>query len=69
MKDDEYDKYVAFFKGWGDVLKEGVGRDWTNREKVADLLLFESLKTEAGKYRLWRSTSRPCRRGRRTFTI
>src|SRR5262249_24200373 len=29
---------------------EGVGRDWTNREKLADLLLFESMKMESGKY-------------------
>src|SRR5262249_48594453 len=25
-------------------------RDWSNREKIADLLLFESLKTPAGQY-------------------
>jgi molecular chaperone HtpG len=50
MKEDDHEKYVSFFKAVGDVLKEGVGRDWNNREKVADLLLFESLKTEKGKY-------------------
>jgi molecular chaperone HtpG len=49
MKEDEYDRYVTFFKAVGDVLKEGV-RDWSNREKVADLLLFESLRTEKEKY-------------------
>ena len=50
MKNSEYEKYVAFFKELGAVLKEGVSRDWTNRQKVADLLLFESMKTEKGKY-------------------
>src|SRR5437870_1593933 len=40
MKEDEHDKYVAFFQALGDILKEGVGRDWNNRERVADLLLF-----------------------------
>jgi molecular chaperone HtpG len=50
MKSNEYDKYVSFFKELGAVLKEGVGRDWTNRQKLADLLLFESMKTEAGKF-------------------
>jgi molecular chaperone HtpG len=50
MKADEYDKYVAFYRELGAVLKEGVGRDRANREKIADLLLFESLKTEAGQY-------------------
>ena len=50
MKTHEYDKYVAFFKELGAILKEGVGRDWTNREKLADLLLFESMKTPAGQF-------------------
>jgi molecular chaperone HtpG len=50
MKADEYDRYVAFFKELGSVLKEGPGRDWANRERLADLLLFESLKTPAGQY-------------------
>jgi molecular chaperone HtpG len=50
MKDSEYDKYVSFFKELGSILKEGVGRDWTNREKLADLLLFESMNTPAGQF-------------------
>lgn len=50
MKNSEYEPYVAFFKELGLVLKEGVSRDWTNRQKVADLLLFESMNTEKDKY-------------------
>ncbi len=50
MKADEYDKYVAFFKEFGSILKEGPRVDWTNRERVADLFLFESLKTPAGQH-------------------
>jgi molecular chaperone HtpG len=50
MKESEYDKYVSFFKELGSILKEGVGRDWNNREKLADLLLFESINTPAGQY-------------------
>lgn len=50
MKNAEYEKYVAFFQGLGSVLKEGLARDWTNRDKIADLLLFESMNTEAGKH-------------------
>jgi molecular chaperone HtpG len=50
MKSSEYDAYVKFFRELGDILKEGLSRDWTNREQVADLLLFESINTEAGKY-------------------
>ena len=50
MKEHDYEKYVAFYKELGEVLKEGVGRDHANREKLADLLLFESLKTPAGQF-------------------
>jgi molecular chaperone HtpG len=50
MKNVEFDKYLAFYKGLGPVLKEGLTRDWSNREKVADLLLFESANTEPGKF-------------------
>jgi molecular chaperone HtpG len=50
MKNVEFDKYLAFYKGFGPILKEGLARDWSNREKVADLLLFESANTEPGKY-------------------
>ena len=32
------------------MLKEGLARDWTNREKIADLLLFEVANTEPGKF-------------------
>jgi molecular chaperone HtpG len=49
MKNTEYEKYVTFYKGLGTILKEGT-QDWTNREKVADLLLFESMKTPNGEY-------------------
>ena len=50
MKTHDYEKYVAFYKELGAILKEGVGRDWNNREQIADLLLFESMKTPAGEF-------------------
>ena len=50
MKRKEYDAYVSFFKELGPILKEGVSQDWPNREKIADVLLFQSTKTEPGKY-------------------
>jgi molecular chaperone HtpG len=50
MKNIEPDKYLTFYKSFGTVLKEGLSRDWSNREKIADLLLFESANTEAGKF-------------------
>ena len=50
MKNVEFDKYLEFYRGFGPILKEGLARDWTNREKIADLLLFESANTEPGKF-------------------
>ncbi len=50
MKNREYETYVKFYDELGVFLKEGVTQDWTNREKLADLLLFESTKTDKGKY-------------------
>jgi molecular chaperone HtpG len=50
MKRKEYDAYAGFYKELGPVLKEGVGQDWDNRERIAGLLLFESTKTDRGKY-------------------
>ena len=49
MKNKESDAYTSFYKELGVVLKEGLSSDWGNREKLADLLLYESTKTEPGK--------------------
>jgi molecular chaperone HtpG len=50
MRAKEYDAYVNFFRELGPFLKEGVGQDFANREKLAHLLLVESTTTEAGKF-------------------
>ncbi len=50
LKNAEFEKYLKFYQGLGSILKEGLARDWANRDKIADLLLFESMNTEAGKY-------------------
>ncbi|HVN49403.1 MAG TPA: molecular chaperone HtpG [Bacteroidota bacterium] len=49
MKKNEYEQYASFYKEFGTFLKEGVYGDWTNKEPLSDLLLFESLKTEEEK--------------------
>ncbi|AWI52525.1 molecular chaperone HtpG [Aquabacterium olei] len=36
------DQYAAFWKEFGAVLKEGVGEDFTNKERLAKLLRFAS---------------------------
>ena len=50
MKAEEEEKYIRFHREVGAILKEGLSRDGNNREKIADLVLFESLKTPVGQY-------------------
>lgn len=50
LKDADYDKYVKFYKEFGAYLKEGAGNDFANRDRLADLLLFESTKTAPGEF-------------------
>jgi molecular chaperone HtpG len=49
MKRKEFDKYVGFYGELGVFLKEGAYQDYENKKKLADLLLFESTKTDPGK--------------------
>ena len=49
MKKSEED-YLSFYREFGKVLKEGIEVDPTNKDKIKDLLLFESSRTEPGKY-------------------
>jgi molecular chaperone HtpG len=48
-KNKEADAYAAFYRELGPYLKEGVVQDYENRERLADLLLLQSTKTEPGK--------------------
>jgi molecular chaperone HtpG len=50
MREKEPDDYLAFYKEFGPVLKEGVHFDYANRDKLQDLLLFESTATDAGSF-------------------
>lgn len=45
-KPEEYSKFYAEF---GKVIKEGVHIDFANKDKILDLLQYETTKTEAGK--------------------
>ncbi len=40
------EKYDIFIKEFGNVLKEGLYSDFTNREKILDLLRFTTLKSD-----------------------
>jgi molecular chaperone HtpG len=39
---NEKEKYAKFWSEFGDVLKEGVGEDFANKERIAGLLRFAS---------------------------
>jgi molecular chaperone HtpG len=45
----ERGKYVEFYKEFGRVLKEGLHTDFTNKEKLEALVMFESMNHEAGE--------------------
>ncbi len=49
LKASQRETYSDFFQELGQILKEGLGRDWERREAIADLLLFEHLQGEGGK--------------------
>lgn len=44
----ERDKYAAFWKDFGQVLKEGIGEDHQNQERLAKLLRFASTEADQG---------------------
>jgi molecular chaperone HtpG len=50
VKDKSYDEYAAFWKEFGQVIKEGIHFDYANKEKLQDLVLFESTRTENGSF-------------------
>ncbi len=41
------DKYTTFWKEFGQVLKEGIGEDATNKDRIAKLLRFASTANES----------------------
>lgn len=43
---DSKDKYATFYTEFGSVLKEGLGEDFGNQEKIAKLLRFASTNTD-----------------------
>jgi len=47
LAQNQKDKYAGFWKEFGLVLKEGVGEDHANREKIAALLRFASTHNDS----------------------
>ena len=44
---DVKEKYVTFWKEFGQVLKEGIGEDATNKDRIAKLLRFASTNADS----------------------
>ncbi len=49
MKEKDNEQYLKFFKEFGPVLKEGLHFDFANKEKLQELVLFESSTKGAGE--------------------
>ena len=45
--DDGKEKYKTFYREFGQVLKEGVGEDFANRERIAKLLRFVTTQSDS----------------------
>lgn len=45
-KDEDQEKFKTFWREFGQVLKEGVAEDYSNRERIAKLLRFTSTHDE-----------------------
>lgn len=46
LAENEKDKYTKFWKEFGQTLKEGVGEDTANRDRIAKLLRFSSTSSD-----------------------
>ena len=49
MLENDRERYERFYKEFGRLIKEGVHTDYANREKLQNLLLFETMNNPKGK--------------------
>ena len=49
LAENQKDKYITFWKEFGQVLKEGVGEDHANKDKIAGLLRFASTHVDTAE--------------------
>ncbi|MDD5598342.1 MAG: molecular chaperone HtpG [Victivallaceae bacterium] len=49
MQEKEPEKYAKFFSEFGKILKEGIHMDYENKEKIKDLVMYETMNGESGK--------------------
>ncbi len=50
MAKKEPEKYKKFYENFGPVFKMGVNTDFTNKDRIVELLRFESTMTDKGEY-------------------
>ena len=50
LAEEQPDKFKTFYKAFGPIIKIGLNTDFTNRDKLIELLRFESTKTEVDEY-------------------
>ncbi|HVY06637.1 MAG TPA: molecular chaperone HtpG [Burkholderiales bacterium] len=46
LAENQKDKYATFWKEFGRVMKEGIGEDFANKERIAKLLRFASTQAD-----------------------
>ena len=49
LLETDREAYAGFFREFGRIFKEGLHTDFTNAEKLKDLVMYESMNTEPGK--------------------
>ena len=49
LAENQTEKYATFWKAFGQVLKEGLGEDFGNRERLAKLLRFASTASDSAE--------------------
>jgi molecular chaperone HtpG len=49
LAESDKDKYAKFWEEFGQVLKEGVGEDFANKDKIAALLRFATTKADTAE--------------------
>ena len=50
LLENDRERYEAFFTEFGRILKEGLHTDFTNGEKLKDVVMYQSMNHEPGKF-------------------
>ena len=69
MKSNEYDEYLKFYKEFGEMIKEGVGRITPIASGSPICCCSNPRKPSPANSPPWRNTLKPCRPIRRRFII